>query len=248
MKFVAALALVASMTLAMETENYGGYNGGYNLGRRGGYGLPRQGRSYGHGALGNRDLGRQYGNGGYNTRSYKPAPQYRREVTYAKCMLKDPEEENYLGGTINMRQEEYGDVYIWGDIWGVKPGKHGFHVHELGDLRQGCKSLAGHFNGVDGAYYDSKAPGKRFIGDLKSAAANRNGDARIDQVDKALTLNGPESIIGRSLVLHGVVPPAKGGDSYGVSYVQAAGPRIACCTIGRTDAPKRSGYRNNRGY
>ena len=176
MKFVAALALVASMTFAMETENYGlgrgGYNrGGPNLGRggygRGGYGYPsdsrRVGRSYGH-----RDLGRQYGRGGHGSRSYRPVYQEPKvETTYAKCMLKDPEEENYLGGTINMRQDGYGDVWIWGDVWGVEPGKHGFHVHELGDLRQGCKSLAGHYNGVGDSYnQQEKIPGKRFIGDL----------------------------------------------------------------------------------
>lgn len=97
-----------------------------------------------------------------------------QETVYAKCMLKDPEEENYLGGTINMMQKPYGELLIWGDVWGVEPGKHGFHVHETGDLRQGCKSLDGHYNGAggDGSYGSndgSKNPNKRFIGDLVSA-------------------------------------------------------------------------------
>lgn len=234
MKFVAALALVASMTIAMETEQYNLGRRGYDLGRgRGGYGYPLDSRRVGrisglrsHGRLsghrdlgrisGHRDLGRQYGRGGYGSRSYRPAYEAPKETTYAKCMLKDPEEENYLGGTINMRQDGYGDVWIWGDVWGVEPGKHGFHVHELGDLRQGCKSLAGHYNGVGDSYnQQEKIPGKRFIGDLKSVIANKSGDARVDQRDSALTLVGPESIIGRSLVFHGLVPKGKGGNSYG---------------------------------
>jgi Cu/Zn superoxide dismutase len=31
-------------------------------------------------------------------------------------------------------------------LTGLKPGIHGFHVHETGDLSQGCDSLCAHFN------------------------------------------------------------------------------------------------------
>lgn len=144
-------------------------------------------------------------------------------------MLKDPEEENYLGGTINMMQEPYGELNIWGDVWGVEPGTHGFHVHVLGDLRQGCKSLEGHYNGTGAGYSkpkDSKSK-KRFTGDLVSAEANRNGDARIDQKDPLLSLSGKDSIIGRSLVLHGVLPKDKdqgGNGGAGNVYAQTSQP------------------------
>lgn len=274
MKFVAALALVASMTFASETEHHGPPHGGYDLGRggygsvglgrggygrvdhgrvshgrvgrgRGGYGDPYDSRRVGR-SHGRRDLGRQYGRSGYGSRSYRPKPVYQPpKTTYAKCMLKDPEEENYLGGTISLRQDGYGSVWITGDVWGVEPGKHDFHVHEYGDLRQGCKSLEGHWNGVAGASY-TDGPGKSYIGDLKSVIANKSGDARVDQKDSAITLTGPETIIGRSLVLHGVVKQrGYGHDSYGSSgsgYAVPSGPRIACCTIGLTSAPKRAGY------
>ena len=29
---------------------------------------------------------------------------------------------------------------------GLKSGKHGFHIHEYGDLSEGCSSLCSHFN------------------------------------------------------------------------------------------------------
>ena len=37
-------------------------------------------------------------------------------------------------------------VIIMGKIMGLKPGKHGFHVHEKGDLSNGCTSTGSHFN------------------------------------------------------------------------------------------------------
>ena len=37
-------------------------------------------------------------------------------------------------------------VKVSGKISGLSPGYHGFHVHQLGDMTNGCKSMKGHFN------------------------------------------------------------------------------------------------------
>ena len=52
-----------------------------------------------------------------------------------------------------------------GTVAGLKPGAHGFHIHEKGDLGNGCMNAAAHFNPhkmMHGAPDDSN----RHVGDL----------------------------------------------------------------------------------
>lgn len=39
-----------------------------------------------------------------------------------------------------------GPVLIRGNITGLTEGKHGLHVHETGDMRNGCENIGDHFN------------------------------------------------------------------------------------------------------
>jgi Cu-Zn family superoxide dismutase len=48
-------------------------------------------------------------------------------------------------GKVYLREEE-GVSRIWGVIEGLRPGLHGFHIHERGDLSSGCTSAGPHFN------------------------------------------------------------------------------------------------------
>ncbi len=47
-------------------------------------------------------------------------------------------------GIIELKQESEAEpVSVRGQISGLKPGKHGFHVHTLGNLEDGCDSAGG---------------------------------------------------------------------------------------------------------
>ena len=157
---------------------------------------------------------------------------------WAKCILKDPEEEDYVGGVINFVQYPGQKTQLYGRIQGITPGLHGFHIHELGDLSEGCASTGGHYNpkGVDhGAHFEDAH--NRHDGDLAQVKAGYNGRAVVEQTDCLVDLYGEESVIGRGLVLHaGEDDLGRGGDA-GSRANGNAGARIACCVIGLTRAP-----------
>lgn len=73
----------------------------------------------------------------------------------------------------------------------------------LGDATNGCTSAGAHFNPfakTHGAPTDSE----RHVGDLGNIQSNSSGIAVLDIEDEQLTLNGPLSIVGRSVVVHTV--------------------------------------------
>jgi Cu/Zn superoxide dismutase len=54
---------------------------------------------------------------------------------------------NEAVGDITFAQEqEGGAVKLSGTVSGLTPGKHGFHVHEKGAVRNECVAAGGHFN------------------------------------------------------------------------------------------------------
>ena len=68
-----------------------------------------------------------------------------------KALVKFEHTEGDVQGIIKMKQDPGKPTIIRGLIKGLEPGEHGFHIHEFGDLSDGCASAGGHYNpdGVD---------------------------------------------------------------------------------------------------
>ena len=66
--------------------------------------------------------------------------------------------------------------------------------------RAGCVSAGSHFNPF-GKQHGGPADENRHAGDLGNIVAESNGEAKVDITDKHIPLSGPNSIIGRSVVV-----------------------------------------------
>ena len=52
-----------------------------------------------------------------------------------------------ISGMLTLTQmEPMGPVNIRGNIYGLAPGPHGFHVHAIGDTGSSCVAAGPHFN------------------------------------------------------------------------------------------------------
>jgi Cu-Zn family superoxide dismutase len=131
-------------------------------------------------------------------------------------------------GQILFMQQADGPTLIKGRVTGLEPGKHGFHVHQFGDLSDGCDSAGPHFDpdGVDHGDLD-----KGHVGDLGNITANTSGIADFTIVAKRVDLVGDRSIVGRAIVIHADEDDlGKGGDEESLKTGNA-GERVACGII-----------------
>jgi Cu-Zn family superoxide dismutase len=145
-------------------------------------------------------------------------------VQKAICILY-PTEGNTAHGTVSFTRVD-GGIHVVADLQGLSKGKHGFHIHEFGDCSApDGTSAGGHFN-PEGKTHASPAEMDRHMGDMGNIEADEAGKARLDYIDRMMTLDGEHSIIGRSVILH------KNEDDLKTQPTGNAGPRIACGVIG----------------
>lgn len=97
-------------------------------------------------------------------------------------------------------QSDDAPVKVTGELTGLAPGDHGFHVHEFGDNTNGCTSAGAHFN-PDGKDHAGPNDADRHVGDLGNVVAGPDGVAKVDINDKIISLAGRNNIIGRTMVV-----------------------------------------------
>jgi Cu-Zn family superoxide dismutase len=141
--------------------------------------------------------------------------------TKAVCVLV-PTKGNDVRGTITLSETKSG-TEIAGEVRGLTPGKHGFHIHEFGDLRSDDGMAAGAHYDPHGHKHGGPDDAERHIGDLGNITANQSGVANVKMTVRDLKVH---FVVGRSLVVHAKEDDLKtqpSGDS---------GARIAVGVIG----------------
>ncbi|MEZ4334737.1 MAG: superoxide dismutase family protein [Myxococcota bacterium] len=122
-----------------------------------------------------------------------------------------------------------GPLEVRAEARGLSSGPHGFHVHLFGDCRGADGKSAGtHFNFAGSSLHPPKDI-DRITGNLGELVANENGVATIEEKLETARLQGPYSIVGRSVIVH-----ASGNDPESPP-IGAAGARVACGVIGVTE-------------
>eukprot|EP00736_Rhodelphis_marinus_P010187 Rmarinus@m.7569 len=138
------------------------------------------------------------------------------------------------GATVTFEQaSENAPTKITCTATGLKQGDHGFHVHAFGDLTNGCMSAGPHYNPFN-KNHGGPADSDRHVGDLGNISAKADGTATLSIDDSQVKLLGPNSVVGRALVIHeGTDDLGKGGhdDSLTTGH---AGARQMCGVIGLT--------------
>lgn len=136
-----------------------------------------------------------------------------------------------VSGTVYFTQEGDGPTTVTGTVSGLKPGLHGFHVHALGDTTNGCMSTGPHFNPA-GKEHGAPEDEVRHAGDLGNITAGDDGAATFTIIDKQIPLSGPNSIVGRAVVVHADTDDLGRGGHELSKTTGNAGGRVACGIIG----------------
>jgi len=135
-----------------------------------------------------------------------------------------PTKGNKASGKVTFTKMPDG-VKVVADIDGLTPGKHGFHIHEKGDCSAAdASSAGGHFNPTHMPHGGPDSP-KRHVGDLGNIEADAAGHAHFERVDNVIQLDGPNSVIGRAVIVHA------DADDFVSQPAGNAGARVGCGVI-----------------
>jgi len=153
--------------------------------------------------------------------------EYKRT---ALCILKP--DNSTANGTIYFSQQSLDSpTVIKGNLTGLKKNaKHGFHIHEFGDLSEGCKTAGAHYNPT-GASHGGPDDEGRHVGDLGNIQSDEKGNASYERSDNLISLLGKYSVIGRSCVVHEDEDDLGRGSFPDSKTTGHSGARIACGVI-----------------
>ena len=150
----------------------------------------------------------------------------------AICILY-PDNDSGVHGIVSFQQQNItSPCKVVAHVRGLKPNSlHGFHIHEFGDLTEGCKTAGPHFNPF-GKNHGGPLDKERHVGDLGNLKTDEKGVAYLAMSDHLIKLFGDNSILGRSCVVHELEDDYGRGGHADSLTTGHSGPRLACGVIG----------------
>jgi Cu-Zn family superoxide dismutase len=136
-----------------------------------------------------------------------------------------PSAGNNVAGNVVFVQEGR-KLFVIAEVTGLKPGAHGFHVHEKGDCSApDFSSAGGHFNPGSQPHGDPTA-GAHHAGDMPVLVADASGKATARAELRTMSIDGSANdIVGKAVVVH--ADP----DDFRTQPAGNSGARIACGVI-----------------
>jgi Cu-Zn family superoxide dismutase len=120
----------------------------------------------------------------------------------------NPTQGNTVQGEIKfIQKKDY--LLVLARIQGLTPGSHPFHVHETGDCSSTDGSSAGGHFKFSQPPTSGPAATVKDVADLGKLTADAHGIVKAKFKNKILQLSGPNSIVGRSVVIHASDSPAR---------------------------------------
>ncbi|PSN36948.1 Copper chaperone for superoxide dismutase [Blattella germanica] len=135
-------------------------------------------------------------------------------------------------GIVRFIQTDDDTCVVDGTLDGLSPGLHGLHIHECGDISNGCESVGEHYNPRNTRHGspDNDETG-RHAGDLGNVEAGTDGRATFRLTDKLVKVH---DVIGRSLVVTDQADDLGKGDHPRSPVDGNSGLRLACGIIARS--------------
>lgn len=163
---------------------------------------------------------------------------------YAACNLSPssslPDGLPTVSGLVLFRQQNpEGRLKVILQVRGALPDAKATaaHIHQYGDLSQGCDSTGGHYNP-----YNVDHP--NHPGDFGNFEAQ---GGKIDATfESKATLFGGVSVLGRAVVVHEKKDDLGQGGDPGSLLSGNAGRRLACCVIGISSPNQWNAYSQER--
>jgi Cu-Zn family superoxide dismutase len=131
-------------------------------------------------------------------------------------------------GTVEFRPSPFGTM-LHVRLAFLTPGVHAFHIHETGECVPPFTSAGGHFN-PDGTGHGLMDDDGRHAGDMPNLHVPASGLVNVEVFNDLVRLD--ERLFdddGAAVVIH------EGPDDYVTNPAGAAGPRIACGVIERSE-------------